>query len=447
MDKRIQLVLNDNCLTVEEKIKQLQGIMEKRNIITTGIQITPDETLYQIGDNLLEMCVYPEDNCGNIRWSYTFVPQEDGTRMLEGEFIEYYPLSNQVKYSAKYSHGVIEKSQTYYLGGNVHMECYYHPDGTLDIEYHYPDDEVAYRLGQESTIVVTCNNEDDQGYIKQFKYITDPNNGVTKQVCVQYTQLERGFRHGVYAEMYDDRSSKIVGSYHQGKMHGNWRRFYPNGQPHYYQDWMNGELEHELTWNMDGYLTEKIFTDQDYYYNNSNGVITEKRTLLTNGNWLVTQYDDRDAPVRNKFEETSDGVIVKHIPSPLDSIDNKINSIKLSCLKPINKLDSILCGGGLKLLNGHPCAEYASNRLSSMNQHACTERRWDDNFNRALDYGIRTIIIDDGVPQNLIHGVLNHAKEYFAGYMVRTMVSMVFPNTMCVTVTVPEHVEYERVVV
>jgi antitoxin component YwqK of YwqJK toxin-antitoxin module len=438
MDQRVQLVLNNSSLTVEEKIKQLQGIMDPNKDKLVPAKWHLSETLWRVDvtGNNNHWCATgkPKDNGEFTRWQYTFVPQEDGTRMLDGDFIEYYPLSNQVKYRASYSHDVIEKSQTNYLGGNVHTQCYYTDDGTLDMEYHYPDDSVSYRLGQESKIVRTCNNPDDQGYIKQFEYITD-DNGITEQVCVQYTHLERGFQHGVYSESFSDKSTKVVGSYHNGKMHGNWRGFYPNGQPQYYQDWDNGSMQYELTWNRNGHLTEKIQTDQDRYYDDE-GVIMEKRTLLTNGNWLVTHFDHL-SPITNQFEESSEGEVVRQIVGgSTKTISDMIKDIKFDCIKPIDKLDLIKCG--------HPSAEYASNRLSSMNHRDCIERRWDDNFNRALNYGVRTIVIDDGVPQTFLPEHLTHAKEYFGGYMVRPRVSMVFPNTFSVCVTVPEHVEYER---
>lgn len=396
---KMQSVLEDKTITAEEKIKRLQ-VLAGGATVTVAVPVywDPNERLEKLNTekNIWNASVYVDED---ERLSYEFIPQADGSRLLEGEYSEWYPNSYQSSYHAYYVNGIISTSTAYYPSGNTKEVCVYGDNGMLDAEHHYPDVKDSGMSKQ----MITCNSS-NSSFIKHFDY----HDG--KQCLTLFTNLERGFKHGEHIEYYKPSECsggdniKVTGNYHNGKMHGKWRGFYPNAQPRFYQDWVHGLLNYELTWNREGHLTEKIFPDRDYYYNDE-GAITEERILQINGNWSVTRYNG-SVPKKSSAEITPEGTVVEH------------------------------------QMSGHPDPEYASKKLNSLNQKACRERKWDDNFNRNLNYGFRTILIDEGVPYAAVMELLVHAKEYFAGYTVR--VEQAAFGGFAVFVIVPELVAGEK---
>ena len=430
----LQTVLENNGLTNEQKIVQLQDYIEN---IDPGLWDSEEEITAEPGEeNRWTTNVWDFDNdvAMSPKYRYTFIPQIDGSRILDGEFIKYYQ-NKVVNYHARYIQGVILKSQTNYPSGNAKLECYYE-DGLLYSEYHYPDDTIANRCGQVEFKVKTCNNVGETGYTKRFHYTE-----TGEQHVLEYTEYFGGFKHGKYALNYPDRSTKTLGTYFKGKMHGQWRSFFLNGQPNFLQEWEHGELVHELLWNRQGHLVEKICSHEDHYYNND-GVLKQSRCKLSNGNWEVIEFTPSSTSV--KFEERPNGTIVKPVEL-LKQFPKKFNfdNIKLKpyeCIKKLEpfslfdkKISQYEC---VKLLNGHPCSEYSAKRLNSQNKEDVWKKMWDDNFNKGLDYGFRQILIDQVNPTNFCNDQkINLAKSYFQGYHVSVMT---MNNVVGIFVTVPE---------
>jgi hypothetical protein len=318
METQIKDIVNNPVMNIDEKIKLLQQIINSDKSLNL-IKFDENEELTKGPGSLWKAEVQWWCNVSQVkftRWVYHFYPQEDGSRLLSSEFIEYYPNGTK-KYYAKYISGkLVGSTFNYYPNGKVMTECYYgNDDGLLKYETHWECNETTSGEGFKTLRIKTCNNPEDTGFIYKYK----------EGKIVSKLKLSRGVKHGKSYKYYSDKIIKVKGAYKNGKKNGVWQKFFPNSRPWYFKLWDTGVLKQELIWNFDGYLISMKYPERVCNFNEI-GVITKSKSRLPNMNWHVTEYN----PITPKqhFETDNNGDLIKSLPiitGRKKKWDNKVN--------------------------------------------------------------------------------------------------------------------------
>jgi len=387
MESQIQQLLNDNELTTSQKLAQIQQLLPG----PTADAGADEMLIFDQEGMLSQHWVTPDQDHhplnGWLRREYRFRfagPCADSERILNGEFVEYYPTETPM-YRAIYENGELTKSWYYYPSGRVRLECQY-IHGILDRENMFLDADRFYEKQCPIKTVTTGHHDQDGcGFIGEYFY---PNFDPDSTPIVQRAQDTRhGVPHGYYREDHDNGSSKIIGTYFNGKCDGQWRQWFSNGQPQYYREWDQGVLRRELRWNGAGFLTDRLAPKRKSTYDRCGCLVETAEKREDNNGWDIVRYQ-HNTRVASKFHETPNGQ-------------------RFQLMEVANSFEP-----------GHPSAqELIVNYQQNLPEYAKWYFKWDYRFNRGVKQGKRMIVIDKYTSRK--EKMLEIAQKYFVGYFVR----------------------------
>ncbi|MCE2773562.1 MAG: tetratricopeptide repeat protein [Bacteroidetes bacterium] len=235
---------------------------------------------------------------------------------------EYYAMSGNLYFESQYERGVKHgNSKGYYDNGNLRwdenydygdqegMQKYYHDNGMIARELPYEEDDINGEARY-------YNLAGKLAYIRYYRdgYLTD--------IAPVDAEGKAGAKISLEQEdvtiriVLPDSSKFVEGAFKNGRQHGKWITYYPDGKIYKEENYNYGDLEGEVKWyhpngqlwKQLNYFADRLEGEQKFFY--SHGTLEHTEYWLLDDAFGVWIYYDNDKGLPRKLVKFYDDKIL-----------------------------------------------------------------------------------------------------------------------------------------